>query len=132
MQGDVEALAKVAIDCGFKLHKGLGPGLLESVYEILLFEALKDRGLFVEVQKVIPISYNGRVLEQGFRADVLIERCLLIEIKSTEKHAAVHAKQVLTYLRLMKLPLGLLMNFGMETFRDGVKRLANDYYRPIG
>lgn len=132
MQGDVEALAKVAIDCGFKLHKELGPGLLESVYEILLFEGLKDPGLFVEVQKVIPISYNGRVLEQGFRADVLIERCLLIEIKSTEKHAAVHAKQVLTYLRLMKLPLGLLMNFGMETFRDGVKRLANDYYRPIG
>lgn len=131
MHGDVEALAKAAIDCGFKLHKELGPGLLESVYELLLCEALKDRGLFVEVQKVIPISYNGRVLEQGFRADVLVERSLLIEIKSTEKHAAVHAKQVLTYLRLMRLPLGLLMNFGMETFRDGVKRLANDYYRPL-
>jgi GxxExxY protein len=131
VQGDVEALAKTAIDCGFKLHKELGPGLLESVYELLLCEALKDRGLFVEVQKVIPISYNGRVLEQGFRADVLVERSLLIEIKSTEKHAAVHAKQVLTYLRLMRLPLGLLMNFGMETFRDGVKRLANDYYRPL-
>lgn len=132
MQGDVETLATIAIDCGFKLHKELGPGLLESVYEVLLYEGLKDRGLFVEVQKVIPIAYNGRVLEQGFRADILIERCLLIEIKSTEKHAAVHAKQVLTYLRLMKLPLGLLMNFGMETFRDGVKRLANDYYRPVG
>jgi len=131
VQGDVEILAKAAIDCGFKLHKELGPGLLESVYELLLCEALKDRGLFVEVQKVIPISYNGRVLEQGFRADVLVERSLLIEIKSTEKHAAVHAKQVLTYLRLMRLPLGLLMNFGMETFRDGVKRLANDYYRPL-
>ncbi len=131
MQGDVEALAKAAIDCGFKLHKELGPGLLESVYELLLCEALKDRGLFVEVQKVIPISYNGRVLEQGFRADVLVERSLLIEIKSTEKHAAVHAKQVLTYLRLMRLPLGWLMNFGMKTFRDGVKRLANDYYRPL-
>jgi iron complex transport system substrate-binding protein len=131
VQGDVEKLAKAAIDCGFKLHKELGPGLLESVYELLLCEALKDRGLFVEVQKVIPISYNGRVLEQGFRADVLVERSLLIEIKSTEKHAAVHAKQVLTYLRLMRLPLGLLMNFGMATFRDGVKRLANDYYRPL-
>ena len=129
---DVEQLAKEAIDCGFRLHKELGPGLLESVYEVLLCEALKDRGLFTEVQKVVPISYNGRVLEQGFRADILIERSLLVEIKSTEKHAAVHAKQVLTYLRLMKLPLGLLMNFGMETFRDGIKRLANNYYRPLG
>lgn len=129
---DVEQLAKEAIDCGFRLHKELGPGLLESVYEVLLCEALKERGLFIEVQKVVPISYNGRVLEHGFRADILIERILLVEIKSTEKHAAVHAKQVLTYLRLMKLPLGLLMNFGMETFRDGVKRLANNYYRPLG
>jgi GxxExxY protein len=131
VQTKLEQLAKVAIDCGFQLHKELGPGLLESVYELLLCEALRDRGLFVEEQKVIPISYNGRVLEQGFRADILVERSLLIEVKSTEKHAAVHAKQVLTYLRLMKLPLGLLMNFGMETFRDGVKRLANDYYRPL-
>jgi GxxExxY protein len=131
VQTKLEQLAKVAIDCGFQLHKELGPGLLESVYELLLCEAMRDRGLFVEGQKVIPISYNGRVLEQGFRADILVERTLLIEVKSTEKHAAVHAKQVLTYLRLMKLPLGLLMNFGMETFRDGVKRLANDYYRPL-
>lgn len=131
MRSDLEALAKTAIDCGFQLHKDLGPGLLESVYEVLLSEALRDIGLFVERQKIIPISYNGRLLEQGFRADLLVEGGLLIEIKSTEKHASVHAKQVLTYLRLMKLPLGLLMNFGMETFRDGVKRLANDYYRPL-
>ncbi len=131
MRSDVEELARVAIDCGFKLHKELGPGLLESVYELLLCGSLIDRGLFVERQKIIPIAYNGRVLEQGFRADLLIEGSLLIEIKSTEKHAAVHAKQVLTYLRLMKLPLGLLINFGMETFRDGVRRLADDYYRPL-
>lgn len=131
MQSDVENLARIAIDCGFRLHKELGPGLLESVYELLLCEAWRDRGLFVEGQKVIPISFNGRILEQGFRADILVEDSLLIEVKSTERHAAVHAKQVLTYLRLMKLPLGLLMNFGMETFRDGVKRLANDYYRPL-
>lgn len=127
---DVEELASIAIDCGFKLHKELGPGLLESVYEILLCEALSDRGLFVERQKAIPIHYNGKIMNEGFRADLLVENMLLIEVKSTEKHAAVHAKQVLTYLRLMKLPLGILMNFGMETFRDGTKRLANDYYRP--
>jgi GxxExxY protein len=126
---DVEELARIAVDCGFKLHKEIGPGLLESVYEILLFEALKERGLFVERQKAIPISFNGRLLEEGFRADLLIQNTLLVELKSTERHAAVHAKQVLTYIRLMQLPLGLLMNFGMETFRDCIKRLANDYYR---
>lgn len=126
---DVEEMAKVAIDCGFNLHRETGPGLLESVYEILLFEALKDAGLFVERQKPVPIQFRGRILDEGFRADILVERRLLIELKSTERHAPIHAKQVLTYLRLMDLPLGILMNFGMETFRDGVKRLANNYYR---
>lgn len=126
---DVEEMAKVAIDCGFNLHRETGPGLLESVYEILLFEALRDAGLFVERQKPIPIHFRGRILDEGFRADILVERRLLIELKSTERHAPVHAKQVLTYLRLMDLPLGILMNFGMETFRDGIKRLANNYYR---
>jgi len=102
---------------------------LESVYEILLFEELKEAGFFVERQKPIPINFKGRILDEGFRADLLVEGRLLIELKSTERHTPVHAKQVLTYLRLMDLPLGLLMNFGMETFRDGVKRLANHYYR---
>ena len=129
MSDKIEEIATMAIDCGFQLHKQLGPGLLESVYELLLFESLKDKGLFVERQKSIPIIFNGRVLDEAFRADLLVEKTLLIELKSTERHAPVHAKQVLTYLRLMKLPLGLLMNFGMETFRDGLKRLANDYYR---
>jgi GxxExxY protein len=129
LAGDIEDYAKVAIDCGFQLHKQLGPGLLESVYELLLFESLREKGLFVELQKAIPITFNGRVLDEAFRADLLVENQLLIELKSTERYAPVHAKQVITYLRLMKLPLGLLMNFGMETFREGVKRLANDYYR---
>jgi GxxExxY protein len=129
LAGDIENYAKVAIDCGFQLHKQLGPGLLESVYELLLFESLREKGLFVERQKAIPITFNGRVLDEAFRADLLVENQLLIELKSTERYAPVHAKQVITYLRLMKLPLGLLMNFGMETFREGVKRLANDYYR---
>jgi GxxExxY protein len=129
LAGDIEDFAKIAIDCGFQLHKQLGPGLLESVYELLLFESLKEKGLFVERQKAIPIIFNGRVLDEAFRADLLVENRLLIELKSTERYAPVHAKQVITYLRLMKLPLGLLINFGMETFREGVKRLANDYYR---
>ena len=130
MVGEVEELATIAVDCGFLLHKEISPGLLESVYEVLLFESLKERGIFVERQKIVPITFKGRLLEEAFRADLLVENKLLIELKSTERHSPIHAKQVLTYLRLMHLLLGLLMNFGMETFRDGIKRLANNYYRP--
>lgn len=127
---DVEKLATAAVDAGYHLHRDLGPGLLESVYETLLAEALTERGLFVERQKTVPITYKGRIIENALRADLIVERTLLIELKSTERHAPVHAKQVLTYIRLLELPLGLLMNFGAPTFKDGVKRLANKYYRP--
>jgi GxxExxY protein len=128
MSANLESLTKIAVDCGFKLHDQLGPGLLESVYEILLCESLKQHGMMVVRQKVIPITYNGITLDEGFRADLIVEGQLLIEVKSVERFAAVHGKQVLTYLRLMSLPLGLLMNFGTATFRDGLKRVANDYY----
>lgn len=130
MSRDLEELAPVAVDCGFKLHEALGPGLLESVYEACLFQSLAMRGLIVERQKVVPIRYEGVVLDEGFRVDLLIERRLLIESKSTESHAPVHAKQVITYLRLLDLPLGLLMNFGAATFKEGVRRIANNYYAP--
>ena len=126
----LEGLARTAVDCGYKLHEGLGPGLLESVYEACLFDSLMRRGLAVERQKPIPIRYGNVRLEEGFRADLLIEGCLLIELKSTEGFAPVHAKQVMTYLRLMELKLGSLMNFGAPTFRDGIRRIANDYYAP--
>jgi GxxExxY protein len=125
---NIEVIAKVSVDCGFHLHKDIGPGLLESVYEILLFESLKEKGLSVERQKIVPITFKGRVLDEAFRADLIVENKLLIELKSTERHAPVHAKQLLTYLRLMDLPLGFLMNFGAATFKEGVKRIANDYY----
>lgn len=124
----LESIAKISVDCGFWLHKELGPGLLESAYETLLFESLKEKGLSVERQKVIPILFKGRVLDEAFRADLIVENQLLIELKSTERHAPVYAKQLLTYLRLMDLPLGFLMNFGAATFKEGVKRIANDYY----
>lgn len=128
MKGDLEDLARIAIDCGLKVHQALGPGLLESAYEACLAYSLADRGLSVERQKPIPIRFNGTVIEVGFRADLLVEGKLLIELKSTEGHAPVHAKQVLTYLRLMDMPLGLLMNFGAPTFKEGLRRLANDYF----
>ena len=131
MTTDVEELARIALDCGYKLHCEIGPGLLETVYEILLAEFLNERGLRVERQKIVPIVFRGELLDEAFRVDLLVEDRLVIELKSTERHAPVHAKQVLTYLRLMDLPLGLLMNFGAPSFKEGVNRLANDYNRPI-
>jgi GxxExxY protein len=130
MRGALEDIARISVDCGFKLHQTLGPGLLESVYEVCLASSLADRGLSVERQRPIPIRFNGLHFEEGFRADILVEGILLIELKSTERYAPVHAKQVLTYLRLMDLPLGLLMNFGAPTFKQGVRRLLNDYVSP--
>jgi len=123
MQG-IEELATVAVDCGFHIHKELGPGLLESVYEAILAQTLAEHGLSVLRQQAVPISFRGVVLPEAFRADLIVENALVIEVKSVERNAPVHAKQLLTYLRLMKQPLGLLMNFGCETFRDGVKRIV--------
>lgn len=127
MKTDIEELARIAIDCGFKLHQSLGPGLLESVYEACLAHSLERRGLRVERQKLVPIRYDDIVLPDGFRIDLLVEDALLIELKSTETHAPVHAKQVITYLRLMDLPVGLLMNFGAATFKEGLRRLVNNH-----
>ncbi|MCW3837910.1 GxxExxY protein [Sphingomonas canadensis] len=126
----MEDLARIAVDCGFKLHEALGPGLLESVYEVCLAHSLAERGLSVERQRSIPIRFAGLTFEEGFHADLIVEGRLLIELKSTEAHAPVHAKQVLTYIRLLDLPLGLLMNFGAPTFKQGIRRLANNYFGP--
>lgn len=126
----LERLATIVVDCGLQVHRDLGPGLLESVYEVVMFESLRQRGVAVERQSPIQIHYNGRTFDNGFRADLLVEGQLLIELKSTERHAAVHAKQLLTYLRLSGLSLGFLMNFGMSTFKEGVHRLGNDYFVP--
>jgi len=124
---DVEELARLCVDRGYRLHRDLGPGLLESVYETLMFEGLRRDGLQVLRQQPVHVEHDGILIENEFRFDLLVEDKLLIEIKSTERHAAVHAKQLLTYLRLMNLRLGLLMNFGLATFREGVCRMVNDY-----
>ncbi len=129
MTQDLEELGNIAFNAGLQLHRELGPGLLESVYETILEDMLIGHGLFVERQKAIPIIFRGKKFEENFRADLIVENQLLIELKSTEFFVPVHAKQVLTYLRLSKLPLGFLMNFGAATFTDGFKRLANNYYR---
>jgi GxxExxY protein len=123
----IEDLARITVDCGFKLHKELGPGLLESVYEVLLAAALAERNLLVERQVPVPIRYKGVVVNNAFRIDLLVERSLIVELKSTERDSALYPKQLLTYLRLMNLPLGLLMNFGQETFKQGIQRVVNNH-----
>lgn len=124
---DLEELAKKAVDCGFRIHKELGPGLLQSVYEAILANSLIRAGLLVERQKPLPISFDGIDISEGYRVDLLIEGKLIVEIKSVERLVPVHGKQLLTYLRLAQQPLGLLMNFGGETFKEGVRRVANNY-----
>jgi iron complex transport system substrate-binding protein len=124
---DREELARIAIDCGMRLHQDLGPGLLETVYELLLAAMIAERGVIVHRQKPIDIEYRGLAFKDAFRVDILLENALIIEIKSIESCGPVHSKQLLTYLRLTSQPLGLLMNFGAATFRDGLKRVVNQH-----
>ncbi|MGZ8350333.1 MAG: GxxExxY protein [Allosphingosinicella sp.] len=123
---DIEELARVAVDCGFKIHNELGPGLLESVYEAILAAKLAGRGLKVEQQNPLDFEYDGLFFSEGLRIDLLIEDRLILELKSIERLAPVHGKQ-LTYLRLSNRSLGLLMNFGAAAFREGVKRVVNNH-----
>ena len=129
---DVERLAALAIDCGLSIHRDLGPGLLESVYETLLAAKLARAGVHVERQKPVDVEYEGIRVREGFRADLLLDRLLVVEVKSSERLAAVHSRQLLTYLRLLDLPLGLLMNFGGETVGEGLRRVMNDRRSPAG
>jgi GxxExxY protein len=124
---DIEEVARIVVDCGFRIHRDLGPGLLESVYEAVLADALRRSGLGVERQKPISFLYDGVMFNEGFRADLMVENSLIIELKSVERLAPVHGKQLLTYLRLAEKPLGLLMNFGAETFKEGCKRVVNNH-----
>ncbi len=117
----------MVVDAAFQLHKNLGPGLLETVYEAVLANILKQRGLDVERQKSIPIHYQGLTLNEGFRLDLLVNNQLIVELKSVETIHPVHPKQLLTYLRLMNLPLGLLINFGAPLMKDGLKRVVNKH-----
>ena len=122
---DKEEIAAALVDCAYRLHRDLGPGLLETVYEVVLAKMLRDLGLSVERQKPVPIQYAGFTFEEGFRADLLIEGIVLVELKSVENLAPVHSKQTLTYMRLLGVPLGLLINFGSATFKEGCKRIVN-------
>jgi len=118
-------IATQVVDAAFKIHTTLGPGLLESVYEAVMAEELLRRGLNVVRQQAIPVVYEGVHLEVGFRADLIVEGRVIIEIKSVDAIAPVHKKQLLTYLRLADKRLGLLIDFNTELIKDGITRVVN-------
>ncbi len=124
-----EALIKKTLDCSFKVHTELGPGLLESSYEACLAYELKKAGLKVEVQKPLPLIYNEIKLEVGYRIDLLVENELIIELKSVESLNDLHLAQVLTYLKLHNRKIGLLLNFNVKSLKDGIKRVINSTYQ---
>jgi len=124
---DIDDITADVLDVALRLHRDLGPGLLESVYETLLAGRLQALGYQVEPQRIIGATFEGVHFEAAFRADLVVDNRLLVEIKSIERLMPVHSKQLLTYLRLMKQPVGLLLNFGGETLKEGVRRVVNDY-----
>ena len=118
-------LSKIVFDSGLKVHRALGPGLLESAYEECLFYELMKSGVFVEKQKALPLIYEEVKMEIGYRTDLIIENKLIVEVKSVEALNDIHLAQVLTYLKLSKCKLGLLINFNVLLFKDGIKRVIN-------
>ena len=118
-------LLSIVVDAAFQIHKRLGPGLLESVYEVVLAHVLKSRGMKVERQVPVSIVFDGMKFDEGFRADLIIEDKVIVELKFVEHVIPIHKKQLLTYLRLSDKRLGLLINFGSELIRDGISRVVN-------
>lgn len=118
-------IAGVVVDTCIAIHRKLGPGLLESAYESILAFELGKKGLGVERQVPVPLLWDGMILENVYRADLILDAKVLLEVKSSEKPAAVHRKQVLTYLRVSGIHLGLLVNFGQELMKDGIERVID-------
>ena len=123
----IDEITDAIVGESIRIHRELGPGLLESVYEKVLAAGLTRKGLLVAAQVPVAIKYDGLVIDAAFRVDLLIEKTVVIEIKSIEQLTKLHAKQLLTYLRLMEQPVGLLLNFSGFTMKEGIRRLVNDY-----
>jgi len=122
---EIERMATVAVDAAFAVHTELGPGLLEAAYESCFAYELELRGIKYQRQLPVPLNYKGKLIEVGFRADMILEGKLLIELKAVEQVIPVHKAQVITYLKIMKLPLGLLINFNEVLVKDGIQRILN-------
>ena len=123
---ELEHVTGAVIDESIGIHRRLGPGVFESVYETVLATLLERRGLHVERQRPVSFTFDDLRFDQGFRIDLLVEQSVIVEVKSLDRLAAVHRKQLLTYLRLTNLRVGLLLNFGAETMKDGIVRVMSD------
>jgi GxxExxY protein len=121
---EVEKIGKAVLDAAFKVHTALGPGLLESVYETTMAYEVRKNGLNVATQVTVPIVYDGQRLESGFRLDMLVEKCVIVELKAVETMNPVYEAQIMTYLRLSALRLGFLINFNVKHLKDGIKRFV--------
>jgi len=128
---EVDEVSGEVVDACIGIHRDLGPGLLESVYELVLAGELQRRGFLIDRQLPVDIEYQGRNYSAAFRVDLMVNGCLVLEIKSVEQLMKVHAKQLLTYLRLTRLPVGLLLNFAGATMKEGIRRVVNDYRQPM-
>jgi len=124
---DIDEITGLIVDTAYKIHIHLGPGLLESVYEMVLAKELEKQGLKVERQKPVSFEFDGLYFNEGFKVDLLVEDSVVVELKSVEILAPVHSKQVLTYLKLLELYVGLLINFGAATMKEGLHRIVNNY-----
>lgn len=118
------------IDAAIKVHTALGPGLLESAYEVCLTHELRQRGMKVQTQVVLPIQYNGLNLDAGYRIDLLVEDIVIVELKAVEEMLPLYDAQILSYLRLRQLQVGLLINFNVVKLKEGLRRIVNNYSGP--
>lgn len=126
---EYERLGKVILDCAFEVHKELGPGLLESIYEECLCEELRNKSINVQNQVYLPLTYKGRKLDKNFRVDVLVENVIVLEIKSVYDIYPIDEAQLVSYLRLSEKKLGFLLNFNVVLLKDGIRRKVNNYFQ---
>ncbi len=130
MTDSINSVTGIIVDQAFKLHRDLGPGLLESVYESILYELLIEQGQVVSRQVPVPVNYGGKLYDHGFRADLVVAQRVIVELKSVEILAPVHYKQIQTYLKLTGFEVGLLINFNVPLIRHGIRRVVNNYHGP--
>ena len=119
-----EKLIEKVIGCAIEVHKELGPGLLESAYELALLDEICSKNIFCKHQVEVPVNYKGKNLGTGFRADMVVDGCLLMELKAVESIKNIHISQIITYLKLMNIKRGLLINFNTRLLKDGIKRIS--------
>lgn len=124
---EIDDLSGIVVDECIALHRELGPGLFENVYEAVLAGRLEKRGLKIARQFSVPLEFEGQFFDAAFRVDILVEERLVLEIKAVERLSQTHIRQLLTYLRILKQPVGLLLNFSHGTMKDGIRRVANDH-----